>query len=105
MPEHGDEGRMDAIAATGSMRLVFSGRGLDDGFLDFLSDRARRFGLKGHARLTSPEEVVALLEGPLPLIDMLEVACLLGPVTCIVDTVETILLNEQDLQGDFAAPA
>lgn len=96
---------MEATAATGSMRLVFSGRSLDDGFLDFLSDRARRFGLKGHARLTSPEEAVAMLEGPLPLIDMLEVACLLGPVTCFVETVDRIRLNERGLPGDFGAPA
>lgn len=70
-----------------STRLVFAGRGLDRGFLDFLAERADLLSLDGWGRLTSANEVEAVLFGPAALVDMLEVACLLGPVSALVEDV------------------
>lgn len=70
-----------------AVELVFSGHGLGPAFLEFVADRARRFSLDGWAEMTGAGAVAVTLCGPDALIDMLEVACLLGPVDCLVDDV------------------
>lgn len=67
--------------------LVFSGRNLGPAFLDFVEDRARRFSLDGWAAPTGRGDVAVTLRGPDALIDMLEIACLLGPIDCLVEGV------------------
>jgi acylphosphatase len=68
------------------VRIVLAGRGLDEDFVDFVLDRAHRFSLGGSVALEDGE-IRILAEGPSALIDMMEVACMLGPVQCLVDDV------------------
>lgn len=68
------------------VRIVLAGRGLDEDFVDFVLDRAHRFSLRGTVALEGGE-IRILAEGPAALIDMMEVACMLGPVQCLVDDV------------------
>ena len=69
-------------------RISIRGRGLDAAFLDFAAERARRFSLDGWAALPRAGEMTIVAAGPLALIDMLEVACMLGPIGALVEAVE-----------------
>ena len=69
-------------------RLTIRGRALDASFLDFVADRARRFSLDGWTARPRAGEISILAAGPNALIDMLEVACMLGPVQALVDEIE-----------------
>ena len=82
--------------------LVFTGRNLGAGYLDFVADRARRFSLDGYARAEGGETVHVVLRGPEALIDMLEVACLLGPADCLVEAVETRPMSDLRFPAGFA---
>lgn len=68
------------------VRIVLAGRGLDEDFVDFVLDRAHRFSLRGTVALEDGE-IRVVAGGPAALIDMLEVACMLGPVQCLVDEI------------------
>lgn len=83
--------------------LVFTGRNLGVDYLDFVADRARRFSLDGYAR-AEDDAVRVVLRGPEALIDMLEVACLLGPADCLVETVEARVLRDALVPAGFALP-
>ena len=72
----------------GAIRLVFRGRGLDRAFLEFTADRARRLALSGWAEEGCSGEVTVVVSGPIALADALEMACMLGPLHCLVDVVE-----------------
>ena len=93
---------MDASDRRRAVRLVFSGRNIGAGFLDFVEDRARRFGLDGWAAIERPDAATVLVAGPEALVDMLEVACLLGPADCLVETVEHRELRPGSLGPGFA---
>lgn len=69
-----------------AVRLAFTGAGLGAGFVAFAEDRLRRLGLSGAARGEGARAVVEAA-GPAALVDMLEVACWLGPVESRIDAV------------------
>ena len=68
-------------------QLTIRGRALDRSFLAFASHRAQRFSLNGWAALRG-DELFVVVEGPDALIDMMEVACMLGPIEALVDHIE-----------------
>jgi len=76
-----------------AVRLDFSGAGLGPGFVAFAEDRLRRLGLSGAARGEGAHAVVEAA-GAAALVDMLEVACWLGPVESRVDAVVREALAE-----------
>ena len=79
---------MNPDTALTAAKLVFSGRGIGAAFLDFVADRAGRLGLQGRGAVSShATEATVLVSGPSALVDMLEVACMLGPIDCLVEEV------------------
>lgn len=80
------ETRRPARAPTVAVELAFEGRRLGPAFEVFLYARASRLGLACRV-LREPDRVVARLEGHPALIDMFEVAAILGPVEALVDAV------------------
>lgn len=89
-------------AAPVAVELIFTGTNLGQAYLDFVADRARRFSLDGHAHAEGGRFVHVVLRGPEALVDMLEVACLLGPVECLVEAVEARPAPAVDLASGFA---
>lgn len=87
MGDSGRNGNTPRIA-----RLTIRGRALDRSFLDFAAHRARRFSLAGWAAL-GDNELTIVVKGQSALIDMMEVACMLGPIEALVDDIER---TEQD---------
>ena len=77
-----------------AVQLTMRGHGLDGSFLSFAADKARRLSLAGWAALPSEGEMTVVVSGPAALIDMLEVACMLGPVDVFVDGIERVHLPE-----------
>lgn len=57
----------------------------------FVSDRAKWLSLDGWVAATTPGKVEILAAGPEPLVGALEMACLLGPIDALIDT----LVSEQ----------
>ncbi|WP_181703172.1 acylphosphatase [Chthonobacter albigriseus] len=82
--------------------LVFTGRDLGADFLAFVEDRARRFSLDGWAAPAPSGSVRVVLSGPDALIDMLEVACLLGPVNCLVEDVSVTPVEPNGIGPGFS---
>ncbi len=93
--------RRDEPMSADCVRLRFSGRGLGPNFLEFVADRAGRFSLDGWAAAGSDDSATVVVAGPPALIDMLEVACLLGPVDCVVDDVATGPADRADAGRGF----
>jgi hypothetical protein len=56
-------------------------------FATFAEARIRRLSLRGACRIAGGT-VVCRVAGPLDLVDMFEMACLVGPAGCLVTTVE-----------------
>jgi hypothetical protein len=68
------------------MVLVVRGRGIGETFEAFVSERLARLSLTGS--VTARHGGVRIhVSGDVALIEMLEIACLLGPVDCIVEDV------------------
>jgi hypothetical protein len=89
-------------AATIAARLVFSGRGLGAGFLEFVADRAAKLSLDGSGSLTGPTtEATVLVSGSPALVDMLEVAYLLGPADCLVEDVSSERVEDVRIESGF----
>lgn len=93
---------MPPVASAIATQLLFRGRNLGAGYLDFVADRARRFSLDGYAQIEEDETVHVVLRGPEALIDMLEVACMLGPVDCLVERVDARPVPADHLPAGFA---
>lgn len=74
--------REDRIIAT---RLVVRGRGLGARYGHFAEERLRRYGLEGGVE-AGHERAEIVARGPAALVDMLEVACLLGPAESLVES-------------------
>jgi acylphosphatase len=92
-------------AAHVAVELVFTGKNLGPAYLDFVADRARRFSLDGYARSEADDTVRVVLRGPEALVDMLEVACLLGPAECLIASVEARSAPDTSIPAGFALPA
>ncbi len=69
--------------------LHVRGAGLDEAFLAFVLHRLALLSLPGEARRAG-EMVVIRTEGHDALIEMLEMACWLGPIDCGVDTIDRL---------------
>ncbi len=82
-------------------RIVLRGRGLDEGFVAFVVERARLFSLCGRVVREADGRLVVSVGGPAGLIDMLEVACMLGPVHSFVDDIERQVLEAGVPAGRF----
>jgi acylphosphatase len=79
--------------------LTIRGRAFDASFLEFVADRARRFSLDGWTARPRADEIRIVAAGPNALIDMLEVACMLGPVEALVDEI----VRQDEAAGEVAA--
>ena len=64
--------------------IVFSGSLDPERFVAFAEHRARRLDLAARLDAVGSEMVAVTVEGEADLIDAFEMACSLGPVTCIV---------------------
>lgn len=74
-----------------SLRLTVAGK-LSGGYLDFVAERARWLSLSGWAQSTDDGRAVVVAAGPEALVGALEMACVLGPLDALVDTltIETV---------------
>ncbi|GGK30530.1 hypothetical protein [Salinarimonas ramus] len=69
------------------VRLRLAGRALDEGYRAFAEERLFRYGLAGGVRVEpGAREATIVARGPAALVDMLEVACLLGPARSLVES-------------------
>lgn len=66
---------------------------MGEAFGAFVEARLARLGLAGSVQAGASSAWVDV-SGPAPLVDMLEVACLLGPIESLVDGVELISMAE-----------
>lgn len=96
--------RSDAVQADDAVRLTITGHGLGETFLDFVADRANRFSLNGWATARDDSATV-VVAGPPALIDMLTVACLLGPAACRVDDIAVVPATKADAGAGFRRSA
>ena len=64
--------------------IVFSGALDPERFVAFAEHRARRLDIEARLGAVGPGTVTVTVEGEPDLIDAFEMACSLGPVTCIV---------------------
>ena len=64
--------------------ILFSGALDPERFVAFAEHRARRLDLRVRLGAVGPGMVAVTVEGEPDLIDAFEMACSLGPVTCIV---------------------
>ena len=64
-------------------RLSIVGDDLGPAYAAFAEERLARYGLSGRVEASATRATIAA-EGPAALVDMLEIACLLGPATCCV---------------------
>lgn len=58
---------------------------LGQSFIDFVTARAKRLGLRGWIQ-DAGSSVVVLVEGPEALVDSFEITCSLGPIASRVDS-------------------
>lgn len=93
------QGGGDAIA----VRLRVTGRGLGAGYARFAAARLARLGLDGSAGAEA-ERATILARGPAALVEMLEIACLLGPADCLVDHIAVETLEASGAPGSERAP-
>lgn len=68
------------------VRFAISGRLDVTGYLDFVAERARWLGLSGSAERSGAQSVTVLAAGPEALVGALEMACLLGPLDALVES-------------------
>jgi hypothetical protein len=68
--------------------MRFRGRLVPHSFCDFARHRAARLALRVIALEADAHGASAWLEGPPALLDAFETACSLGPIDCLVTSVE-----------------
>jgi acylphosphatase len=68
------------------VRFAISGRLDVAHYLDFVGERARWLGLCGSAERSGADAVTVLAAGPEALVGALEMACLLGPLDALVES-------------------
>jgi len=73
-----------------AMRFRVSGQ-LDDSYLDFVADRAAWLSLSGWVGSEPDKQVTVVVAGPEALVGALEMACVLGPLDALVDTIQAEL--------------
>jgi acylphosphatase len=60
----------------------------DAGYLHFIAERAAWLSLTGWATSVAPGRTEVMVAGPEALVGALEMACVLGPLDALVDTIE-----------------
>lgn len=83
------------------MRFAISGRMEVEGYLDFVAERARWLGLSGRAERSGAQSVSVLAAGPEALVGALEMACLLGPLDALVESLVPASSDEPVPEGPF----
>lgn len=69
--------------------IRLSGQLASGEFVPWIDHRARLLDLKGWVRREGPNAVTIVVAGPQPLVDAMEMACSLGPVSVDVKRIET----------------
>lgn len=69
-------------------RFVIAGRMRIDDYLRFVAERARWFGINGWIGTDDQRRVTLVADGPEAMVGALEMACTLGPITALIDSVE-----------------
>lgn len=82
--------------------LVLRGELAADDLTDWVCHRARLLDLAGWLTRPGPTEARIVVTGPGPLIDAMEVACLLGPSDVWVETVDTRQIPLDEAPNGFA---
>jgi hypothetical protein len=69
-------------------QIVIEGEGFGSGFADLIAAKARRLSLVTRTELFGPRRIALSVAGHPALIDMLAIACLLGPREALVRDVD-----------------
>lgn len=64
--------------------IVITGRGFGPGFQRLIADKLARLDLRGRIIAQTPDRIALSVQGRPALVDMLAVACLLGPPEALV---------------------
>lgn len=70
------------------MHIVIHGEGFGVGFADLIAAKARRLSLPTRTDMFGPKRIAFSVTGHPALIDMLAIACLLGPRDALVRDVD-----------------
>ena len=60
-----------------------------DGFVDWIAHRAGLLDLNGWVTRDGPNAITIVVAGPQPMVDAMEMACSLGPVSVDVERIES----------------
>jgi acylphosphatase len=71
------------------LRYAIAGRMSVADYLAFVAERARWFGISGWVKAENPDRVTLVAAGPEAMVGALEMACTLGPITALIDRVES----------------
>lgn len=84
-------------------RFKLSGDVNKPDFLDWISHRAQRLGLTGWVQENPDQEIIEIVvDGPLDLLDAMELGCSLGPITVWVEHIErTPCGDDEDIHNGF----
>ena len=88
----------DSSGGRVSVRMRIVGR-FDASYVRFVAHRAAWLSLGGWARNTAPGEAEIVATGPEVLIGALEMACLLGPLDALVETLDVESVATPTLPG------
>ena len=81
------------------MRYVIAGRIDVASYLDFIAERAGWLDISGWARAEGAQSVTLVAAGPEALVGALEMACTLGPLNALVESIEGVFEPEAVAPG------
>ena len=70
------------------LRFAIAGRMSVEQYLGFVAERARWFGINGWIAADGQQSVTLVADGPEAMVGALEMACTLGPITAVIDSIE-----------------
>lgn len=70
------------------LRYVVEGRMRVGDYLAFVAERAHWFGLDGWIEPNGAESVTLVVSGPEAMVGALEMACTLGPLDALIESIE-----------------
>lgn len=73
-----------------SFRYAIRGRMRVDDYVSFVAERARWFGISGWVAPSGPQAVMLVAAGPEAMVGALEMACTLGPISALIETIEGV---------------
>jgi acylphosphatase len=71
------------------LRYAIAGRMSVGDYLTFVAERARWFGISGWVEAETAERVTLVAAGPEAMVGALEMACTLGPISALIDSIES----------------